>query len=109
MPDQPDGAPAPSPYTVAVVGLGGTGLTLVRRLAGAGLTVVGIDDDPAALVRAQELSPSERPRTVTRFPAGVTAADLVIEAVPEPAALFTFMLGLGLAGATLRRRAKQVG
>lgn len=92
MPDQPDGAPAPSPYTVAVVGLGGTGLTLVRRLAGAGLTVVGVDDDPAALVRAQELSPSERPRTVTRFPAGVTAADLVIEAVPEPAALKRLVL-----------------
>ena len=92
MPDQPDGAPASSPYTVAVVGLGGTGLALVRRLAGAGLTVVGIDDDPAALVRALELSPPERPRTVTRFPAGVADADLVIEAVPEPAALKRLVL-----------------
>ncbi|MEV7033834.1 3-hydroxyacyl-CoA dehydrogenase family protein [Streptomyces sp. NPDC093272] len=85
MPDQPDGASTPSPYTVAVVGLGGTGLALARRLAGAGLTVVGIDDDPAALVRAGQLSPHERPRTLTRFPAGVTDADLVVEAVPEPA------------------------
>ncbi|MGQ4358613.1 3-hydroxyacyl-CoA dehydrogenase family protein [Streptomyces sp. SAS_272] len=92
MPDQPDGAPAPSPYTVTVVGLGGTGLALVRRLAGAGLTVVGVDDDPAALGRVRDLSPSERPRTVTRFPAGVATADLVIEAVPEPAALKRLVL-----------------
>ncbi|MFI1504909.1 3-hydroxyacyl-CoA dehydrogenase family protein [Streptomyces sp. NPDC020597] len=92
MPDQPDGALAPSPYTVAVVGLGGTGLALVRRLARAGLTVVGVDDDPAALGRVRDLSPSERPRTVTRFPAGVATADLVIEAVPEPAALKRLVL-----------------
>ncbi|WP_405618648.1 3-hydroxyacyl-CoA dehydrogenase family protein [Streptomyces sp. NBC_00076] len=92
MPDQPGGAVAPSPYTVAVVGLGGTGLALVRRLAGAGLTVVGVDDDPAAVDRARELSPSERPHAVTHFPAGVTEADLVIEAVPEPAALKRLVL-----------------
>ncbi|NEC84873.1 3-hydroxyacyl-CoA dehydrogenase family protein [Streptomyces sp. SID12501] len=92
MPEQPGGAVASSPYTVAVVGLGGTGLALVRRLAGAGLTVVAVDDDPAALARAGELSPSERPRTVTPFPAGVAEADLVIEAVPEPAALKRLVL-----------------
>ncbi|MDQ0685140.1 3-hydroxybutyryl-CoA dehydrogenase [Streptomyces achromogenes] len=92
MPDQPDGVPAPSPYTVAVVGLGGTGLALVRRLAGAGLTVVGVDADPAALGRVRDLSPSERPRTLTRFPAGVATADLVIESVPEPAALKRLVL-----------------
>ncbi|MFK0112406.1 3-hydroxyacyl-CoA dehydrogenase family protein [Streptomyces sp. NPDC091217] len=85
--DQQDGAAAPPPYTVAVVGLGGTGLALARRLAGAGLTVVGVDDDPAALTRAGQLPASERPRTLTRFPAGVAEADLVIEAVPEPASL----------------------
>ncbi|WP_406338334.1 3-hydroxyacyl-CoA dehydrogenase family protein [Streptomyces sp. NBC_00649] len=77
----------PPPFTVAVVGLGGTGLALARRLTRAGLRVTGIDDDPAALVRALRLSPGERPRTLTRFPAGVASADLVIEAVPEPAAL----------------------
>ncbi|WP_371661008.1 3-hydroxyacyl-CoA dehydrogenase family protein [Streptomyces sp. NBC_00280] len=92
MPDQSGGAVAPSPYTVAVVGLGGTGLALVRRLAGAGLTVVAVDDDPAALARARELGPSERPRTVTHFPAGVIEADLVVEAVPEPAALKRLVL-----------------
>ncbi|MET7679202.1 3-hydroxyacyl-CoA dehydrogenase family protein [Streptomyces sp. NPDC005423] len=92
MPAQPGAAAAPSPYTVAVVGLGDTGLALVRRLAGAGLRVVGIDDDPAALVRALALDPSERARTLTRFPAGVAEADLVIEAVPEPAALKRLVL-----------------
>ncbi|MGW1556342.1 3-hydroxyacyl-CoA dehydrogenase family protein [Streptomyces sp. NPDC002144] len=92
MPDQPGGTPAPPPCTVAVVGLGGTGLALVRRLARAGLAVVGVDDDPAALARAEELSPPERPRTVSRFPAGLAEADVVIEAVPEPAALKRLVL-----------------
>ncbi|WP_189491358.1 3-hydroxyacyl-CoA dehydrogenase family protein [Streptomyces antnestii] len=78
---------------MAVVGLGGTGLALARRLTRAGLAVTGIDDDPAALVRALALDPGERPRTLTRFPAGVATADLVIEAVPEPPALKRLVLG----------------
>ena len=81
------------PFTVAVVGLGGTGLALARRLTRAGLAVTGIDDDPAALVEALRLDPGERPRTVTRFPAGVATADLIIEAVPEPPALKRLVLG----------------
>jgi 3-hydroxybutyryl-CoA dehydrogenase len=91
MSDQPGGA-TPPPYTVVVVGLGGAGLALVRRLVGAGLTVIGVDNDPAALARAQELSPSERPRAVSRFPMELTEANMVIEAVPEPAALKRLVL-----------------
>lgn len=87
MPEQQGGAPASPPYTVAVVGLGGAGLALARRLAGAGLAVVGVDDDPAVVARVRELAPSERPRTTSGLPAGVAAADMVVEAVPEPASL----------------------
>lgn len=88
----PSAEAARPPYTVAVVGLGGAGLALARRLTRAGLTVVGVDDDPAALVDALNLDPAERPRTLTRFPAGVAAADLIIEAVPEPPALKRLVL-----------------
>ncbi|MFJ5266231.1 3-hydroxyacyl-CoA dehydrogenase family protein [Streptomyces sp. NPDC088387] len=73
--------------TVAVVGLGRTGLALARHLTTAGLTVIGVDNDPAAIIRALQLSPPHRPRTLTRFPTGIAKADLVIEAVPEPPSL----------------------
>lgn len=79
--------PAPAPFTVAVVGLGGAGLALARRLTRAGLDVIGVDDDPAALDRARRQEPGERPRLLTRRTADVADADLVIEAVPEPTAL----------------------
>ncbi|MBO0517688.1 3-hydroxyacyl-CoA dehydrogenase family protein, partial [Streptomyces beijiangensis] len=85
--------PTPHPFTVAVVGLGGTGLALARRLTRAGLDVIGVDDDPAVLAGALRLGPRDRPRTLTRLPAAVAAADLVIEAVPEPANLKRAVLG----------------
>ncbi|WP_051840606.1 3-hydroxyacyl-CoA dehydrogenase family protein [Streptomyces sp. NRRL F-5126] len=85
--EQRDGATAQDPRTVAVVGLGGHGLALARRLARAGLDVIGVDHDPAAVARAMEPRGSEHLRAVARFPDGISGADLVIEAVPEPPAL----------------------
>ncbi|THA36619.1 3-hydroxyacyl-CoA dehydrogenase family protein [Streptomyces sp. A1277] len=81
-PQQPE-----QPYTVAVVGLGGVGRALARRMAAAGLTVIGLDNDPAALAALLSGPVGERPHLATRFPEGAAGADAVIEAVPESTAL----------------------
>ena len=93
MPEYPS-SPAPPPAshpppadrtTVAVVGLGAVGSALTARFVRAGLRVVGIDSDPAAVERARRSAPGDRPHEVHSDLAAVAAADLVLEAVPEPA------------------------
>ncbi|MCC3774208.1 3-hydroxyacyl-CoA dehydrogenase NAD-binding domain-containing protein [Streptomyces sp. UNOB3_S3] len=68
--------------TVAVVGLGAAGAGLARRLAAAGIRVLGVEPDAAAAGRARRDLPAGA--DVTADLAAVAAADVILEAVPEP-------------------------
>jgi UDP-N-acetyl-D-glucosamine dehydrogenase len=84
--------------TVGVVGLGYVGLPLAVAFAKAGLTVIGVDADPARIERIgrgqspvedvpnDELAPLVRTGrlTVTRETAALAAADAIIICVPTP-------------------------
>ncbi|WP_459246445.1 3-hydroxyacyl-CoA dehydrogenase NAD-binding domain-containing protein [Streptomyces youssoufiensis] len=72
-------------HTAAVVGLGTAGTELARRLSGAGIRVIGVEPDAEAAARALRAVASG-PVEVTSRVAAVAAADLVLEAVPEPEA-----------------------
>jgi prephenate dehydrogenase len=76
-----DGAAGSFPRTVAVVGLGLIGGSLALGLRAAGLRVVGVDPDPAALALARERDAVETGAADLRPVAGV---DVVIVAVPLP-------------------------
>ncbi|KAB8162280.1 3-hydroxyacyl-CoA dehydrogenase family protein [Streptomyces sp. 3MP-14] len=82
MTEHPTPAAGPPP-TVAVVGLGTAGGALAARMVDAGLRVLGIDPDPAARDRAQR---AEAAPEIHADPGAVAEADVVLEAVPEPAA-----------------------
>lgn len=69
--------------TAAVVGLGAAGTELARRLAGAGIRTIGVEPDPEAAARARRAC-AAHPIEVTAELSAVAAADLVLEAVPEP-------------------------
>ncbi|WP_414725863.1 3-hydroxyacyl-CoA dehydrogenase NAD-binding domain-containing protein [Streptomyces sp. 796.1] len=69
--------------TAAVVGLGAAGTELARRLTGAGIRTIGVEPDPEAAARARRAC-AAHPIEVTAELSAVAAADLVLEAVPEP-------------------------
>ncbi|MEU8581349.1 3-hydroxyacyl-CoA dehydrogenase NAD-binding domain-containing protein [Streptomyces abikoensis] len=68
--------------TAAVVGLGAAGAGLARRLAAAGIRVIGVEPDAGAADRARRALPAGA--EVTADVAAVAAADVILEAVPEP-------------------------
>ncbi|MEU3350995.1 3-hydroxyacyl-CoA dehydrogenase NAD-binding domain-containing protein [Streptomyces sp. NPDC037389] len=65
--------------TAAVVGLGAAGAGLARRLAAAGIRTIGVEPDAEAAARARRTGVE-----VTADLSAVAAADVVLEAVPEP-------------------------
>ncbi|MFD9819582.1 3-hydroxyacyl-CoA dehydrogenase family protein [Streptomyces violascens] len=68
--------------TAAVVGLGGAGAELARRLSAAGVPTLGVEADAAAAERGRERLAGTDVR-VTHDLREAGAADVVIEAVPD--------------------------
>ncbi|MFF4158884.1 3-hydroxyacyl-CoA dehydrogenase family protein [Streptomyces sp. NPDC001678] len=68
--------------TAAVVGLGAAGAGLARRLAAAGIRTIGVEPDAAAAARTRRALPAGA--EVTADLSAVAAADVILEAVPEP-------------------------
>lgn len=76
--------------TVAVLGLGLIGGSLVRDLSASGCRVVGGDADAATIARAREANVLERTLDMddpASWPAALASVDVVVLALPVPAAV----------------------
>ncbi|UZI32623.1 3-hydroxyacyl-CoA dehydrogenase family protein [Streptomyces sp. VB1] len=85
--------------TVAVIGLGTTGSAIAGQLVGSGRRVIAVDTDPAAIDGARRRIGERGPGGIefTGRLADAAEAELVVEAVPERAAVKRAVLGEAVA------------